>query len=44
VLTRLIEESASFVVASTPAEFAAFQERDMAFQRAIVQPLGLKPE
>ncbi|MBY0333470.1 MAG: tripartite tricarboxylate transporter substrate binding protein [Acetobacteraceae bacterium] len=44
LLTRIIEDSASFVVASTPAEFAAFQERDMAVQRGYVQRLGLKPE
>ncbi len=43
-LTKIIEDSASFVVASSPAEFAAFLERDMAFQKGIVQRLGLKPE
>ncbi|MBX9699161.1 MAG: tripartite tricarboxylate transporter substrate binding protein [Acetobacteraceae bacterium] len=44
VLTRIIEDSASFIVGSSPAEFAAFQERDMVLQRGIAQRLGLKPE
>jgi tripartite-type tricarboxylate transporter receptor subunit TctC len=44
VVTRIVEDSASFVVGSSPAEFAAFQEKDLAAQKALAARLNIRLE
>lgn len=43
-LTKIVEDSASFVVGSTPAEFAAFQEKDLAMHKALAERLNIRVE
>ncbi len=41
-LKKLFEDAGLFVVASTPAEFAAFLKRDYDYQGQLMEELGLK--
>ncbi len=43
-LTKIVEDSASFVVGSSPAEFAAFQEKDLAMHKALAERLNIRVE